>query len=310
MNSVGRASGIWDTQRLQTIGEVMQQYAGHITVGDRLRLGMEGDPVYAYRSAADAPRGDVISVQRDDDGLVSIQVKLNDGSVEAVDNLSVDPRRVWEIDPAYLPTFTAKAIARSVGATVREDDAGHDESRAAQQLHQASAAMEEKLQHELSDLKQYRGQMQDRLGLLSEQLRDVDDTNRDFRTTTAATIRHIVADLLSVGSGGELIFAKEYADKYDIAMQNQPEISYGRTDAPKEHATTTTSTPSHAKNKSHQKDTYQGEKYPSPSSEPHHVDGGASSVHESKSRAGRVSVEPLLYGKYGIDFVECDRLTS
>ena len=183
-----RSRDVWDSERLEQIGTIMNRYAEHVRVGHRLRLGIEGDPCNTYRSADDAPRGEVVSVQTEDNGYVGFNVRLDDGELIQVDNRTVDPRRTWEIDPPFLKRFTEDAVAGVSSDAVDASD------------------------------RRFRGELQSKIDSLSDHVQRLEDTEFDFRKTTTATIRHLVADLLSLTSGRPPSFAAEYADKYDLAM--------------------------------------------------------------------------------------------
>lgn len=96
---------MWEPERLRIIGSVMRRYGEHLAVGDRVRLGLEGDQCFSYRSTEDAPKGTVVDVTREDGDRISFGVEMDDGEVMRLDNQSIAPDRTWEIDPEYLDTF-------------------------------------------------------------------------------------------------------------------------------------------------------------------------------------------------------------
>lgn len=108
---------IWSQERLRSISSVMERYSKHLAVGDRVRLGMEGDPCYMYRNAADAPVGTVVDVRRSshDDGTVDFSLSLdgNTSTLVHLNNRSVHPNSIWEIDPAYMGEFIQNMSAET-----------------------------------------------------------------------------------------------------------------------------------------------------------------------------------------------------
>lgn len=100
-------NGVWNPERLRMAGSIMQRYAAHIQEGDRVRLGIEGDEMNVYR-AVDAPKGTVLSVDRSEEDLVRFRVQLDSGDELELDNRSISPDRVWEVDPDYLDTFKTR----------------------------------------------------------------------------------------------------------------------------------------------------------------------------------------------------------
>jgi len=191
---------VWNSGRIEKISTIMNRYAEHVRVGHRLRLGIEGDPCNTYRSADDAPKGEVVRVDRGDDGYVGIDMRLDNGEHIHVDNRSVDPSRIWEVDPSNLAQFTNDAVGHASHERVNEED------------------------------RRFRGEIYSMITDTSKQLKELEDTESTFRKATTATIRHIVADLLNLASGNPLAFAREYADKYDIAMEKDSSSSRIRSD--------------------------------------------------------------------------------
>ena len=188
---------VWNLERVAQIGTIMSRYADHVRVGHRVRLGIEGDPCNVYRSAEDAPRGEVVRVDRGENGYVEMDVRLESGESVQVDNRSVDPKRIWEIDPSFMTQFTTDAIASAAHLHVEKGEG----------------------EREGGGESQFRGEVYSMLNETTKQLKQLEDTESAFRKATTATIRHIVADLMNLASGNPLSFAREYADKYDIAME-------------------------------------------------------------------------------------------
>lgn len=182
-------SDVWDPERLRRIGSVLERYGAHLKEGHRVRLGMEGDPCTPYRSIDEAPVGTVVSVEPPAvyGGLRRFTIKLdNDASLLTLDNRNVDPRGVWEIDPESLEEFRG-----SLEETVASEEAS------------AIADAE------------YRGRMESYIETLQRELHQLREEEREFRSTTASTMRHIATDLLHVARGEGLEWVPQYAAVYD-----------------------------------------------------------------------------------------------
>ena len=94
----------WEEGRLRIVGDVMQRYGSVLREGDRIKLGMEGDPCDSYRG--ESPRGTVTTVLKDEDsGFVQFWTQLDDGRQTQLNNRDVE--HVWEIAPEYIETFRA-----------------------------------------------------------------------------------------------------------------------------------------------------------------------------------------------------------
>lgn len=127
---------IWNEERLRSISSVMERYSKHLAVGDRVRLGMEGDPCYMYRKAADAPVGTVVDIRRssEDDAAVDFSLRLDGDTSTLVhlNNRSVHPNSIWEIDPAYMGEFVQNMSVETDdsfdtnNATVQDDPTDAD----------------------------------------------------------------------------------------------------------------------------------------------------------------------------------------
>lgn len=193
---------LWDADRLRRIGSVMDRYSTHIAEGHRIRLGMEGDPCTPYRNADDAPRGTVVHVEpKQDDGAVRFTIRL-DGQDDLLplDNRTIDPCRVWEIDPMFVSAFRASLQQSDEGTSKWDDD-------------------------ESGDGDTFRGETEQRFSHLSTRISEMENTNTDFRSATASTLRYIAADLLRLSHGESLEFANHYADRYDLAV-DPPQDGY------------------------------------------------------------------------------------
>lgn len=177
---------LWDPERLRNVGHVLTRYSAHLAEGDRIRLGMEGDPCTPYRSADDAPRATVTEVTRDGDH-VRFRAQV-DGSDELLDLDNRNVSNVWEIDPDYLDTFRSHV----------EQPPPEDEQE-----------------------KEYRSAIDSQLERLEQRLEDMETTNRAFRETMASTVRALAGDMMRSYRGGKLEFAHQYADRYDLAIADR-----------------------------------------------------------------------------------------
>lgn len=103
---------LWHPTRLMNIGSTLDRYSRHLGEGHRIRVGMEGDPFYPYRSTSDAPTGRVIALSRSTDGqTVDFTVKSDlDGTLLQMNNRSIHPTQIWEIDPEHLDTFRSSVM--------------------------------------------------------------------------------------------------------------------------------------------------------------------------------------------------------
>lgn len=184
--------GIWNSDRIQTVSTILEQYSPYITKGHRIRLGQEGDEFSPYKGVGDAPCGEIVSLVRNED-VVEFTVKL-DGSEQLVNcnNRTVDPAMVWEIEPDFIPTFRGeleKTLSVQGASPPKEPEFIVDEA---------------------VDL---------RFTGVHDRLDRVEEVRDGFQKTMADTIQCISLDLLSLSEGRPLEFAHIYRRGYESKVE-------------------------------------------------------------------------------------------
>jgi hypothetical protein len=232
----------WDPERLRLVGSVLTRYAEHLAPGHRIRLGMEGDPCAAYRSADDAPGATVLDVTRDGD-VVRFRAQRDDtGEVIERSNRDVGADMLWEIHPDYLETFRAH-----VEASEGDDD--------------AYAGLKTKVESQLSDFASRLATLEDSVRddyrssetmSLASKFEEAEAANRAFRETMASTVRALAGDLMRTARGEGIEFAHQYADRYDLAVAERATFRGGKRKEEEE---------DDADADEHVHSRYQGEKY-------------------------------------------------
>lgn len=193
---------LWNSARLEAIGSVMERYSKYIRPGDRIRLTIEGDDMSPYRGAdiVNAPCGTVREVTRfPGETRTEMQVEMDDSNeLKMLDNMSVYPLSTWEIEPSYLETFRGNVSqAQNESRIVSDiDDAGASGSMS--ELNPAFRAVETQIETQTEEL-------------------------RRFQKDVMEMMRHMASDLMRVADGDTPEFVKMYADKYDMALMQQPE---------------------------------------------------------------------------------------
>ena len=205
---------LWDADRLENIGHILDRYSSSMATGDRVRLGMDGDPLSPYASAEDAPVGTVTEVHRDDaTGAVRFRAVL-DGSGEAVDldNQSIAPDRLWEIAPgAPLDVYRGRVNAALADGA---DAAADGEAR------EARAMDEERyraVQDEVARVDDRVGSLENAVGALGDRLVAMDERLRAIGSDMSEGFRHASQDLINVSRGEAAEFAPRFVDRYDAA---------------------------------------------------------------------------------------------
>lgn len=193
---------MWAPERVQALRTILTRYAEHLQVDDVIRRGVDGDPIGVYRGD-DRPKGRVTEIlERSDDGVVRFRAVF-DGEELVLSNCDLHPKGVWEIDKDHVPIFRGRVRGETpevVAAPSKEYRAIVDEQ-----------------------FESFRGELNTTLRQEIDTLRELvdkyEETNAEFRTTTASALREMSGDLLSSYRGGTTSFAQEYVDRYDAAMR-------------------------------------------------------------------------------------------
>ena len=213
-----------DPARIGTLTRIMHKYGEHLRADDRVRLGVEGDPCYAYRSVDEAPTGRVVDVSRRDDGFVSFQVELDGtGETRRLTTRSFDPAEVWEIEPASIPLFRGRLAAESGGSEGRNDSGGEGGKERSgggdDALRSEVAELSERLTRFTQDVSErlaavedqrYRGNAED-----DEAVGALRRASEEFREVMTSTVRALAGDTLRLAKGEPIEFAHEFVDRYD-----------------------------------------------------------------------------------------------
>lgn len=233
-------SDIWDPERIRIVGSVLERYSTHLAPGHRIRCGMEGDECAVYRSAAEAPCATVTEVFREPNGYVKFRAQMDGtGATVDFDNRNIAPGSIWEIEPEYLETFRGHVEHTLEGGkaptTVSDDDG---ESAIERLFAQRKEAEEQEDTHAnegeenthrgttTTEFEAYRSSMQSEMEerfraqevMLRSEFGAKDNSDDDFKTTMAETVRMLAGDLLRLSRGEQPQFADRYVDRYDLAL--------------------------------------------------------------------------------------------
>ena len=221
-------SDLLDPHRIEILGRIMSRYGEYLRVDDKIRVGIEGDPCNAFRSTDDAPCATVIDVERRDDGFVKFKARF-DVSNEVVEftNRSFDPRQVWEIHPDHLDAFSAHVngdpslFRGDNGTELATDGSDSRIEELSARVTSLAKDMSERMAA-IEDLHNtFRGSED-----MFDQLKEIRELDTTFRETMASTIRALAGDTIRLAKGEPLEFAHQYADRYDLALQDKASSNY------------------------------------------------------------------------------------
>jgi len=213
-------SSIYDPDRLQKVGSVLQRYAEHIAPGHVIRVGMEGDPASTFRSTEEAPTGRVIDVTRKEGGEISFRAALNgdDQNIVTFNNRDFDPARIWEIHPDHLEDFKKDVF--------RGDLLEEQEEAIAGAVEDTTHLMEEQLNEERRTHQEFRSATDEHLARLEAKLEELEAQqakDKLFRASVGEALRGISNDVVRSRDGKELEFTENYVEKFDRHVETKEE---------------------------------------------------------------------------------------
>ena len=205
-------SPLWDVDRVHAIGSIMSRYAPHLRVGDRLRLGCEGDPCSRYRGGAEAPSGTIVDLTRDDE-LVRIEMRMDSGETRSLTNLSILPDECWEIHPEYVETFRGRPRRGDSAVATALRRGAVSAPRPPTTLHRRLGTVA------TGEVRESLGLLRDQLFELEARFRRAEETQQSFRETMASTVRHIAGDVYRSARGESIEFSPSYIDRFDVTRE-------------------------------------------------------------------------------------------
>ena len=189
---------VWDPERVKTVGTILSRYSEHLKPGNRVRRHIEGDPFSpAANDPSSASCGTVTQIARKDGSdRIDFEVTFDDGTTARLDNMSLDPERVWEIEPAFLDTFRGQIASYSNETEDRRDDMG-DESAVRHDDH-------------------FKG-----VSGIVQRIDKNEAAQQEFQKQVLETVRHLASDMMRLSKGHEPEFVPMYADRYDLAIEEK-----------------------------------------------------------------------------------------
>lgn len=196
-------SSLYDPDRIKKIGEILPGLCQYAQRGDKIHLGLDGDPEFPYRGSS-RPTGVIRDIRADNDATIVV-ADMNDGSTKHLSSRTVGAYDTWE--------FTEDGFN---GVLKREQE------KAAR----AESALE------------YRGTNNDmsietKMARLEGDLAGYGESQDAFRKTVVATMREIASDVvkLAQSSGSDAKFCNVLTSRYDQMVEARAESSFrGGTD--------------------------------------------------------------------------------
>ncbi len=199
------------SERIEKISQIMPSFAQVAQPGDKVLLGLEGDPCFPQEFNTNRPECTITSIQqRKDDHLLNLS--LPDGTTKEVSSLTLAADQVWE--------FTDATFANVLE---REKNINRAES-SFQPLYRGT-------NNEISDL---RSQIQELKTMIEE---DRNNT-KHFHNTMVASVNEVAADVCKLDSSDSCEFCKTLTTEYNSLMSRaEGNIEYRGVDSDSEEST-------------------------------------------------------------------------
>lgn len=220
MSAPPTEAGVWNADRLATVGDVLDRLSTKLERGYHLRLGMEGDECYPFRSTEEAPKLEVLDVTREPNGYVRFRARDAAGTEYDLDNRNVAPDRIWEADPDHMPGSYRGDDDAASATSPPPGTPADDEAEDPFATHRSAVA---------ADIAEVRARIES-LETATRAYRAtsrVDESaDREFRSTMGEAVYALANDLMRVSRGETPEFAMKYAARWTDAVD--PDVGGAR----------------------------------------------------------------------------------
>ena len=168
----------------------MPKLSEHVRIGDRITLGLEGDPKFPYSNTT-RPIGDVVNVLKQNDGLVDLNVKLSNGDTVRLAAGSIAADQIWEFTEDSFRNVLERSIsAQNVSSSNNDIESSYRGSvNESQDIVELRKALEIQVQE-----------------------------SNDFNQTVVKTLNEMAKDIISMNPSAK--FCSVFASEYIGAMES------------------------------------------------------------------------------------------
>ena len=199
------SSQVYQQDRIDKISRIMPHFSKVAEVGDRVMMGLEGDPAYPFGS--ERPLATVTGVKNNGDDVI-VNLRMDNGAEQSVSSMSINPKEVWEFtDDAF-----QKVMAREQRHAARAEAA------------LAGPIVEPET---LPDNRSV-SEMQSQIDELKAELRAERDMTRNFHNVYIKTMHELASDVMKLDRDGDTCQFCKVFDKEYTKMQNRAEDSLYR----------------------------------------------------------------------------------
>lgn len=187
---------VFDQERIAKIREIMPKFADVAMVGDRVMMGLQGDPMDPYKGN-DRPTATIVNKSADE-----VTLKMADNSRRTVSKYAIAPKDVWEFTDDSFKNVLTREKAKVMEASRAE-----------------TTTVQAKSNDLASEVAQLRSELATERNL-----------TRDFHKTYIASMRELAADVCKIDAATgnkHASFCRTFRDQYS-KMESRGELGIFR----------------------------------------------------------------------------------
>lgn len=180
----------------------MPQFSKVAAEGDTVLMGLEGDPLFPFKSGRERPSAVITKVtHRDNDSIVTLRMK--DGSTQNVNSMTLAADQIWEFDDKSFQTVLERQKA------------------------EVTARSESKVE----EVPEYRGiddsvvnSLKQEIDSLKQELAAERENSKNFHNTMIASMNEMASDICKLDTSGKHTdFCKTLTGEYTKLMESRAE---------------------------------------------------------------------------------------
>jgi hypothetical protein len=199
-------SNLYDTERIQKIGEIMPGLCNYAEKGDEIALGLVGDPEFPEAYRGSRPTGIIEDIKKENDATI-ISARMEDGQLMNLPSTTIGAYNTWE----FTDSGFNKVLKR-------------EEEKAARSESSISSPVPDYRGANTGDL----SNIEERLKNIEQTLRKFEMTQSTFRSTVVSTFKEVANDVnrLSESQGLNTKFCGSLVGRYEDLMKSRSESKF------------------------------------------------------------------------------------
>ena len=198
----------FDAERVSKISQIMPQFSKVAQKGDKVLMGLEGDPKFPSDFKKNRPMATISNIEVLGDDEYNVKLSMEDGTTKTVNSLSLSARDVWE--------FSDESFRNVM-------------NREKEKMTRAEANIK-------SSTPEYRGsnndvmELKNEISQLKSELAAERATSRSFHNTMIASMHELANDICKMDTSGNAEFCKVFRNEYTKMMKARGESSLDNID--------------------------------------------------------------------------------